>query len=159
MTPCCPSWVKCSFGNVLKSPFAEVWNSETAQDFRERILQGDYSLCKLENCKDKWRSSKEDIKRKYYDNDGKIKLPEEIKMAWDKECNVACITCRDEIKRNDIHDRARMLIIENNLHSTVNQLKSICCSGEGDPFGSKYCRDFLKRISQDNEKIKWRLKS
>lgn len=45
--PCCPAWNNnYSFGNFYKNTIEEIWNSEAAMNFRKRILDRDYTICK-----------------------------------------------------------------------------------------------------------------
>lgn len=64
--------------------------------------------------------SNEDIKKKYYTEDGKVKLPEEIKLCYDKECNNACITCRDKLIKNDEDDLLIFSQIEQNFKGILD---------------------------------------
>ena len=97
--PCCPFFTDYySFGNMFKSSFDEVWNSEKAKMFRKRILQGDYSLC----------HDRKLCKSEAYlfgENDGTCQItmpagPSKVWFAYDRQCNLACVTCRTRVLEN-----------------------------------------------------------
>lgn len=48
--PCCYIPVSSGFGNLLETPWEEVWNSEFYERFRERVANGTCELC-LKHCK------------------------------------------------------------------------------------------------------------
>lgn len=156
--PCCPTYCNNhSFGYIKFKNFEKVWNSKRAKDFREKILNGDYSLCNRELCKAYRPENIQDIKEKYFDKNGKVKTPEEIKMCWDIECNTACITCRDKIKRNSFVSEAIANLIKFNLRNAFKSLKFFNCSGSGDPFGSRYCRKLLKEAAASNPDLRFNI--
>lgn len=150
--PCCPDYCKnFSFGNLQEQSFDEIWNGEKANFFRNEMLSGNYLLCNLDNCNCYFYESIRDIKQKYYDENGKVKFPEFIRLSDSKECNVACITCRDKIY-NDGHkfEFEKEFITEN-----IKQIKYIHISGGGDAFGSNYHRNLMKKIAQENDTAKF----
>jgi len=156
VNPCCGAYCKgYTFGNVKKENFNKVWKSKKAELFRGKILEGDYSLCDMKTCGAMSLSSIKDIKEKYYDKNGKIKPPDEIKMSWDTLCNAACIICRDDFKKNTLKEKITQGLISFNLRHVFKKLKIFNCSGGGDPFGSKYCRNLLKKISKLNPDLKF----
>lgn len=156
--PCCPSYCKCySFGSVKFKSFEKVWNSKEAKLFREKILNGDHSLCNRKICKAYQGETVEDIKRKYYDKKGNVKAPDELKMCWDIECNAACITCRDKFIKNGFKREIIAKLINFNLASVFKKIKIFNCSGCGDPFGSSYCRKLLKDTASKNKDLKFHI--
>ena len=49
--PCCPRFIDFySFGNLFENNFQEIWFSEKANNFRNKILHNDYSLCNRNMC-------------------------------------------------------------------------------------------------------------
>lgn len=155
--PCCPAYCKAySFGNLNDNTFEEIWNSEKANKFREHLLNGDYSVCDMKTCTFRdFQIPPEEIKNKYYIEANKVSLPKTIKMCWDKECNVACITCRNCIKRNSPDDEKRLENYKAKLMPVLSQLDYFYVSGEGDPFGSRYARNLIKQMADENPKLKF----
>ena len=94
--PCCPDFLKykTSAGNIEKEDFEKIWNGEIYTDLRQRVLNGDYSMCKRDICF-YTPCSKEEIPADYKNG------PKELKISYDMECNYNCITCRDTIITNN----------------------------------------------------------
>lgn len=93
---CCPNYIYWeSIGNIYDedvTSIMDIWHSRTACKIRQNILNGDYSWCNLEVCRQK-------ILSKYMispDYSIKPDLPQYITLAYDQECNLQCITCRDK---------------------------------------------------------------
>lgn len=156
---CCTSF--CGdyvFGDLTYQSFEEVWNSAKAKYFRNKILKGDYSLCDLDRCIYKKRISADEIKRDFYDENGNVKYPKEMLLASNRECNVACITCRDCVEKNDkASDIERLNDIYNKIQNALNNLELLSHSGSGDPFASKWSRDFLKEVAKNNKNLKFHI--
>ena len=95
---CCPSFINYyNIGNIYESKsLEELWNSEKARNLREKILNNDYSLCNLELCRQKRLESAENLTA------NSTNLPKYITLAYDKECNLQCITCRDKKYKNSL---------------------------------------------------------
>lgn len=161
VTPCCSAYCKgYSFGYVKFKGFEKVWNSKKASFFREKILNGDYSLCNKEVCmayKEEEALYPDEIKRKYYDKKGNVESPYEIKMSCDVECNAACIICRDKFKKNSLKQKLILGLIMFNLRKVLKQIKILNCLGSGDPFGSSTCRKLLKKVSKDNPDLRFHI--
>ena len=156
VTPCCSVYCKgYKFGNIKTKDFNTVWNSSAARNFREKILSGDYSLCDMKLCGAMQLETVKEIKEKYFDKSGKINPPVEIKMSWDTQCNAACIICRDKFRKNTLKERIVQNLIAFNLRNVFKKIKVFNTSGGGDPFGSKYCRNLLKKIAAKNPDLKF----
>lgn len=145
--PCCPAYCKFyEFGNLNTQDFEEIFRSEKAKIFREKILNNDYSLCDLQICAQRYKLiNKEEAEKAY--------LPKHIKMCWDMECNAACITCRNKLIRNDAKELEKLKKIEEKILPYIGSLEEITLSGEGDPFGSRYCQEFIKKVAELNPNI------
>ena len=48
--PCCPSWIKSSYGNIKDISDLNIINTSNAKKFRETVLNGEYNKCKTEIC-------------------------------------------------------------------------------------------------------------
>ena len=151
--PCCPAYCnKYSFGNIYEQTLEEIWNGDKAKFFREKIKNKDYSLCNIENC----------ASFKFDDNiatENTTGSPKQIKLCGDRECNVACITCRDNIIRNSKEDEEKLEIFTKNIWDSLANLEVFALSGSGDPFGSRYARNLIKKISTKFPHIKFLIHS
>ena len=145
--PCCPRFVDFySFGNLLENNFQEVWHSKKANDFREKILNNDYSLCNLDICTYSNKRNKEDI-LKHWENDKSCKY---LKLAYDTVCNVACKTCRDEIKLA-FSDKQKE--ITEKIIPLLDDVEIIELSTSGDVFASKNGINLINYVEIDTNGI------
>ncbi len=153
---CCPAYMpNFSIGNILHDDFENVWNSETAQNLRKSLMNNDYSMCDLKTCIQLDLINKDELSKYFENGINKIKMPEEIHMGWDFDCNVACITCRNNIIKNDEETLKRLHSIEDKILNTCKSAKLFYTSGNGDPFGSGYARDLIKKVVDVNPDIKF----
>lgn len=153
ITSCCP--VYCNnykLGNLLETSLDQIWRGERAQNFRDHILCGDYSLCNMKYCTIASRYTRNEIHACYYNNTT-IKLPQRIIVGYDYECNLACNICRKKIIKNSANDLERLKKIENSYLSWLGDCKTVLLSGGGDPFGSEYARGLIGRIITTWSKI------
>ena len=132
--PCCPAYCGYySFGNIYESTLEEIWNNEKARTFRNNILNHNYKYCDLKYCMAYNAFSEHealpDVNTKIY--------PQILAVSCDRECNVACITCRDSIIRNNKEDEERLEKFTNNIWSVLPKIKYFYISGSGDPFGKQ----------------------
>lgn len=153
--PCCPPTCNnYTFGNLLETSLDKIWRGDRAEHFRNRILRGDYSFCNLKICTVKSRFTLEEIKQKYYINNV-IKLPQELGVSYDTECNLACNICRKKIKKNNAEELARLMQFENSYFPWLGDCKTVYLSGAGDPFASEYARGLIGRLTASWPHIKF----
>ncbi|MBS4759485.1 MAG: FkbM family methyltransferase [Clostridium sp.] len=149
--PCCPAYCKnYSFGNIFEQTLEEIWNGEKAKAFRKNIIERQYIHCDFNNCMSFADIEKQEIPAE----DAKI-FPRTLVVSFDKECNVACITCRDNIARNTKEDEDRLELFTKNIWTTLDKVETVYLSGSGDPFGSRYARNLIKKISTNFPHIKF----
>lgn len=153
---CCPAYIKgYSIGNVFEKSFNEIWNSEKAKSLRNMLVDDDYSLCDLDSCIQLELMDKQELKNEFYDENDMVKMPDEIYMGWDYDCNVACITCRNKLIKNDEKTLTKLKALEESVLEACKTAKVFYTSGSGDPFGSKYARDLIKKVIKINPEIKF----
>lgn len=143
--PCCAHWTNnFAFGNFFEESFDAIWHSKRAQEFRARILRGDYSLCNnREFCKCYSYDFLVDIDS--IDTSPKVK---HIDFAHDFECNLACISCRKKMFCNSADTLAALNSrIENFFIPLVKSVDSIRLSGQGDPLFSKHYNLLIQKIA------------
>ncbi|MBE7704866.1 MAG: hypothetical protein E7Z90_03520 [Cyanobacteria bacterium SIG29] len=145
--PCCPRFVDFfSFGNLLKNDFQEVWLSEKANLFREKILNNDYSLCNKDMCISSVFKEKELVLHQWNEN----RNCKFLRLAYDTVCNVACKTCRDEIK---VTFSGKQEEITKKIIPLLDNVEIIQLSVAGDVFASKNGIDFIKFVTNNYPKI------
>lgn len=155
---CCRFHLPIKLGNIYENTFEEIWNSKNAIKIREHILRGDYSLCNQDACSHLLnKNNNQDI---HTENLKPLmeKGPKHVSFCHDKECNIACIICRDEIWRNtdtelqNLNDR-----IETMFLPMLKDTEIVTISAHGDPFGSRHSRLLIKKIRENYPDIKFEI--
>lgn len=153
---CCPSYINKSYyiGNILSddvSTVDDIWNSKIAQEIRNNILNEDYSMCNLNLCRERFLE----------DDTGYTTtppLPEYVTLAYDRQCNIQCITCRDQKIKDDkknieLYDKK----MDSILLPLLNNARIISLSGSGEAFYSKHTRDLIKKLTRLNSTVKFQI--
>lgn len=173
---CCPTWIKKSYGNIfdpnvdtqnllIKKSFDEIWNSDSAIEFRKSVLDGTFSYCRIDRCP-YIQNNTLPFKKDYNDfineiitQDFKINKPKEINLCYDRSCNLACPSCRNNftyVKKDSDEYKLKIKLndfILNFIHTHDFEIQ-INCTGSGDPFASNIFQNFLSRIdSSKNNQI------
>ena len=152
---CCPAYINnYAIGNLSEQNLKNIWNNTNANNLRQLLLNEDYSFCDLNTCIQTELIDKDEI-LKYYDETGAVKMPDTIFMGWDNDCNVACITCRNNIIKNSERDIENLQAIEADVLEACKTAKVFYTSGNGDPFGSSYARNLIKKVAETNPDIKF----
>ena len=152
---CCPSYVgNRSIGNIFRQSLAEVWNSEAARLLRRKVLAGDYSHCE----------------NRYYcgsfDTMGSAeglsefceRGPRRINFGQDRECNLACLSCRSKIWENTPERRAALDSLIDSLIIPLGKspdLREARFSVDGDPLFSPHYRQCIKILAELNPVCKF----
>lgn len=153
---CCPAYIRnFTIGNLHNEDFESVWRSKRADYLRKSLIKGDYTICDLNTCIYAEFNNKEELSKYYEKDTGVVKMPDTIFMGWDFDCNVACITCRNKIIKNDEKTLKELESIEKNILSACKGAKYFYTSGNGDPFGSSYARSLIKKVVEVNPDIKF----
>lgn len=162
---CCPDWVEFPLGNLFKQSWDEVWNGKRAQKLRQSMLDGDLRYCDQHWCPhiqsallghdDPHVVPRDQLDRIPLPPDaerGEVVVaqgPTNVSMNYDSSCNLACPTCRPEIRqvRGAAADRMAKLhrVVEDELLVGAD---TVSMTGTGDPFASKFLREFLTTFSE-----------
>ena len=152
--PCCPDFIKYETlaGCIELQDFDEIWNGEMFNDLRQRVLNGDYSMCNRDICCFYEPCSVSDIPSDYKNG------PKDFTMSYDFECNYHCITCRDFVKVNTPEE---MNLYEKNfLPKIIKAAKNaeiIGVLGAGDPLCSRHTRHLMQELVKKYPSINIRL--
>ncbi len=147
---CCPPFINYySIGNIFKTPFDEIWNSDKAIELRQRLLDEDFSLCN-DICQKK---NKDEINLNYQ----KIvtEFPEDISISSDNNCNVKCKICRD----NQVQTKYDKNLLEKEIEEIWlpifknAKLLRFGCSGE--PFSSYKEQLIIKKAVEKYPNLKF----
>lgn len=146
---CCPTWNnKYAIGNINEQSFEEIWNSPKAIKLRENILKHDYSICNKETC---WMLMGNFVSE--FNQEPKLimdKYPLIVKYGYDKECNIACKTCRDSVLFGRLTDE-ELNYCNSKLDSFLTILKDakvLVINSGGDPFASRFCRTLIQKAAK-----------
>ncbi len=153
---CCMDYINHNnIGNIFSENISleEIWYSNKATELRKKILNQDYSMCNLDLCRQR-------ILKKNKDNKYNLTppLPQYITLAYDLECNLKCIFCRDEKIKND--EQTTKLYnekIDTLLVPLIKEAKIVALSGSGEAFYSKHSRLLIKKLTKINPKIKFNI--
>ncbi len=144
--PCCPRYINFySFGNIFENTLEEIWNSDKANYFRNKILNNDYSLCDRSICVYNQFIDKNSIDNSYY------KSPKYLRLAYDYGCNVACKTCRNQLRSGD---KEKNKVIFNNIKDVLANVEEIQLMLCGDVFASEHGKNLILYISNNHPNIK-----
>jgi radical SAM protein with 4Fe4S-binding SPASM domain len=154
--PCCPSKFKLSIGDLRKDPLQAVWKSEAAAAVRKSIINRTFRYCNYEACeylKDQTNKHRENAEAqdprdsKTLDLSSLDTAPEIINLAYDRSCNLACPTCRNQVHRTQVSSEENTAAIHCNIFDKgLHGIKRLIISGNGDPFASPFYMKFLQEF-------------
>lgn len=151
---CCPAWLPVSVGSWRYQSLDDMWNSPIANDIRRSIMDGSFRYCDESRCSflqtisgpvmdlsDALRNKRwgKVVRNEISDNF----FPTEINCAYDRSCNLKCVSCRKEtITRpsyniNKLHD---------DIIKHLPSIEHLYVTGSGDPFASKMFWSLLTSI-------------
>ena len=174
-TLCCSGWLTKDIGS--NKNLKDNWDSDTANEIRESVLDGSFKFCKKDTCpflstvinsgvetgpilsKKKLGLSGVNTLDKYkerypsLDADetfGYPKTPRQFKVVWDSTCNLACPSCRtDFIKNSDDNTKNTEDIINDIIKHYGSGVHTMMMSGYGDPFYSTGLFNFLQTLKEE----------
>ncbi len=141
VSPClCNDWHKVgAIGNVIDNDFETVFASEELHNFKNKILKQDYSSCSIV-CPEKGRVPDRDIS--VLDNH---RYPKHVLLSIDKNCNLACESCRTTNIFNNLADPNAVKILKHVYEFYKDKNVTLQFDGAGDVFASKAYKDFLQQ--------------
>ena len=156
---CCRYHLPVKLGNMFEQPFDEVWNSENAKKIRLSVAKGDYTYCNKKACAHLQHETKELDYHEEISPDGTMsKGPKQVTFCHDKECNIACVICRDKIWRNSDEEIAELEEKTEKLFlPMLKDAEIVTMSAHGDALGSRHSRYLIKRIHEVYPHIKFDL--
>src|ERR1700728_1507875 len=152
---CCGHWLPTVIGNFIKSPIADVLNSQKARKIRQSVTDGSYKYCSHVNCtlmsQGLLPTRKEvtnprvirALASEKYDVDG----VDVINFGLDLTCNLACPSCRTRRiveKMSETAEKTRA--VEEKLYPLLPQVKLLHINPAGELFASKPSRRLLELI-------------
>lgn len=138
------SWTKDGYiGNLQENTVKEVYHSPKAEKIRQRLLEGDYSLCNVDACP--YLAMKE-IDKHILEYEETPEYPTELYLGFERVCNYACTCCTihkcmiDE-KKEDLESYYAK--IEERIQPLLPHIKKISANGCGELFCSKHTLNIL----------------
>jgi wyosine [tRNA(Phe)-imidazoG37] synthetase (radical SAM superfamily) len=161
---CCPGWVRGGpIGNIFRDQPDKLWNSLAAQQMRKQILDGSFSGCRSDVCqfiRSKTLPLRKDMTGPTADiiATDRTELatgPETVKLAHDDSCNLSCPSCRTHMI---VANAERQAVLDRMLHEFIlpflKDAKTLCLSGDGDPFASRHYRAIMRETARTNPSLR-----
>lgn len=129
--PC--GWMHIVIGNLYEQNLDEIWHSEAAEQARRSILNGSFAFCKKTSCPHWERDELPDLtEEEILERAVPSELPEDITIANDRTCNIACTSCRDCMLHIEKEERERIDGALERLLPFANKAKSLDMNGRGE---------------------------
>lgn len=144
---CCPGYIgNYTIGNFYDNvPFESIWNGEKAKEFRNSILNGSYKYCNTNFCDYK---PQEKTNQNIF-NSPHCQLPLFVSFCHDEQCNVKCITCRNEIL---VNSKEKEALLNSQIDTTflplLKNAKLVSLNGGGEVFASNHMKNLIKTITK-----------
>jgi MoaA/NifB/PqqE/SkfB family radical SAM enzyme len=157
---CCPSWLNVPLGNLLQTPWGDIWNGAIAKGLRCSVLDETFVQCNHTRCPRLAGPSApvmtlKDVKPATLRHLLHHKMthlpfgPRKINLCYDHRCNLACPSCRRDFMLVGKRAEGRMHQIEARLRRFIGpELEEMTVAGFGDPFGSPSYRSLLQGLDK-----------
>lgn len=158
---CCPSWISEPLGNLLQTPFQDIWNGLVAQRLRQSVLDGTFGQCNHGRCPRLAGPVEPVMPLKQVKPDSLRDLmlhgitrlpfgPRRINLCYDHRCNLACASCRRDFLQPGKRTQGRIRQIEARVrHAIAPHVEEMTVSGFGDPFFSASYRLLLQDLDPE----------
>ena len=152
---CCPRRMNKCIGNLHKSTFFEIWNSDAAQAIRKSIFDGTYKYCIEEYCVYLMKNRLPkgvDICDEYLEGIIKTKQlvlnkgPKILNLGYDNSCNLSCPSCRSKTLVMPKPAIDRMTKMQDKILEVLDNTEDMLLSGHGDPFASPVYKKLMPSI-------------
>ncbi|SDP35867.1 radical SAM/SPASM domain-containing protein [Selenomonas ruminantium] len=142
------SWIRKEVGDGIigklqEKSLYEIWHGEKAEKLREKLSQGDYSWCNIDQCP---YLSRNEIEEHCIDIEEIPEYPEHIWLAFDRNCNYACTCCTASFGSCNVHRQGEFegyQLITEKLKEVMPHLKFIAANGLGELFVSPHILKLL----------------
>lgn len=150
---CCPAYLKnYPIGNIFKvNSFDEIWYSKEAIDLRQKVLDCDYSFCNKNICDMKFvPNTNMSVTDTLY--------PELVRFAYDSQCNLKCMFCRDSFicNKEDFNEKYDQLI-DSLFLPILKNAKIMSITSVGEITASKHSQKIIKKAAQLYPNLKFEL--
>lgn len=159
---CCTHWMPYTFGNIKDTTILEYYKSRTYHDVELSVTDGSFKYCDADICPGLQNHkvtgaytgglvAVQDLKeRTMRDMDLSKQKWLEVTLNYDRSCNLACPSCRNELLLTK-HDEALDNIHQRTIQSLTELLDdgykvSLSVTSAGDPFASLRYLDIIKNF-------------
>lgn len=147
--PC--GWMHCTLGNLYESSLDEIWHSGAAEQARESIRNGSFAFCRELSCPFCERGELLDLSEQEIAEYQPLDLPEDIVIANDRTCNIACTSCRKEVYCHPAEEREKIDGVLERLLPIANKAKSLDMNGQGEFLANSSFIRFLENLRPERE--------
>ena len=145
---CC--YISKTPGRVSGNNLERVYNSKSAREIRESIINGSLEYCNLKACPH-FTAGNLPSRSNCYGTafeaiiDKKITFLEEINLwlSFDSRCNLTCVSCRNEPAAYTQKEQELVNSLMSEVLRNLPKISRLGLSGAGDPFASPVFRKFL----------------
>ncbi len=139
------SWLKGGgcIGNIIEQDIPSIMHGEKAAAIWGPMLEGDYSICDVDNCP---YVANDTIEKNLIEIDEIPDYPDWIYLAYEGKCNYACTCCSSSSHMRDAreHDYTENYkIINERIKEILPHVKRIAAHGTGELFVSPYTLEVL----------------
>ena len=156
------SWTEDGYiGNLQENTVYEIYHGEAAEKIRNRLTDGDYSLCKVDACP---YLAMNELDKHMLEYENAPEYPTELYLGFERVCNYACTCCtihKCMMEEKSENLEAYYAKIEERIQPLLPHLKKISANGCGELFCSKHTLNILSnwRPLADPEKVEVLLES
>ena len=145
----CPNWhTHTGYGNINEIPLTEIMRSSNANQFKKVVVDQEFTFCKPSVCGQFWKLSDADKLVENFDFVENLpKLPTNIMLGIDKNCNLKCASCRNSnIYSPSVNENAFNILKKlSNTYKDFDQPVEINCDGTGDVFASSAYQHWFRQ--------------
>lgn len=151
--PC--GWMHFTIGNLYEQKLDEIWHSEAAQTARESILDGSFAFCRKTSCPFCERGELPDLtEEEIRERAVPTEIPEDVTIANDRMCNIACTSCRTCLLPIDKEERRKIDGVLERLVPFANKMKSLDMNGQGEFLANQSFINFLGKLQPECKDFK-----
>jgi sulfatase maturation enzyme AslB (radical SAM superfamily) len=140
------------FGNLVEQSFLEIWNSDNAKHARESVTDGLFKYCRLDICPYLQRNELHELTNDFCMSP--TETPTEIRLSFDKTCNLTCPSCRREVLVYTDKQKENMGVMYEKIKPYLKYAKFINFGGLGEPFASEFYMKALKEFRPENPDVR-----
>lgn len=144
------AWIKKEvgggvIGKLKDESLYDIWHGEKAKELRGKLSSGDYSWCNIDQCP---FLSRNEIEKHCDEIDDIPEYPEQLWLAFERNCNYACTCCTASFGGDNFHHQGEQQGYENiekQIEDVLPHIKFLAANGLGELFASPH---ILKILSQ-----------